>query len=307
MTGAAAAPDPEEVVATSWTRHKEWSKLADRLKTQITWSRIASLGLACTGALLQTAAAGMGKSGTGVALAGMIALVGVPLIAKFFLTPDAVRKWLRARSASEGLKSLVYRFEARAAPFHGDDRMARFTEERDKANSWEEELADELAAIRIKPSARPGPLDPDGYITRRVRNQIDTYYRPRAGTNARLARLFRWLELIMAVAAAVLGVVATWQGHSSDGSSRLGAWVAVVTTIGGAIAAHAAASRYQLQARVYFATARRLQDLLDDLPGRDAPVDAERWSAFVTACEEAISAENRGWMAKLDPDEQRKP
>jgi hypothetical protein len=36
-------------------------------------------------------------------------------------------------------------------------------------------------------------------------------------------------------------------------------------------------------------------------------VDADRWSEFVTACEEAISAENRGWMAKLDPDEQRRP
>jgi hypothetical protein len=71
--------------------------------------------------------------------------------------------------------------------------------------------------------------------------------------------------------------------------------VAVVTTIGGTIAAYAAGSRYEFQATTFHATARQLKDLLGDWA-----VGARPWSDFVRGCEDAISAENRGWMAKLD-------
>jgi hypothetical protein len=77
----------------------------------------------------------------------------------------------------------------------------------------------------------------------------------------------------------------------------------VLTTTAGAVAAHAAASRYDLQATTFFATARQLEDLAHEwkASARDAP--SKEWSDFVRACEEAISAENRAWMAKLDSNQ----
>jgi hypothetical protein len=74
----------------------------------------------------------------------------------------------------------------------------------------------------------------------------------------------------------------------------------VLTTIGGSIATHAAAGRYDFQAATYYATARQLLDLAIgwEAGGKAAP--SKEWSEFVRGCEEAISAENRGWMAKLD-------
>lgn len=312
--GPVAAPDPaaaneQDLVATHWRRHEQWSTLANRLKAQIGFWRTTSLVLGAAGALLQTAAValGTGIAGTSVSVIGAVALLFVPFIAKYFLTPEQVRQWLRARSMSEGLKSLVFRYQARAAPFAGGDRLIQLKNAGNKAeSSWVEAFAVELAGVEDRGGTPPPVLDPDAYVQRRVRDQIDRYYRPSARTSASRARTLRRAELAMAALAALLGGVTAALKISAAGvSSGLGPWVAVLTTIGGAIAAHAAASRYDQQARVYFATARQLEDLLDEWKADGKPHDPERWSRFVTACEEAISAENRGWMAKLDPEEHK--
>lgn len=303
-----AAANEQEVVATHWRRHEQWSTLANRLKAQIGFWRTTSLVLGAAGALLQTAAValGTGIAGMSVSVIGAVALLFVPFIARYFLTPEQVRQWLRARSMSEGLKSLVFRFQARAAPFGEGDRVIKLDEAAKRAESWVEALAVELAGIEDRTGTPPPALDPDAYVVRRVRDQIDGYYRPSARTNASRARRLRRAELAMAALVAALGGVTAALKISAAGvSTGLGPWVAVLTTIGGAVAAHAAASRYEQQARVYYATARQLEDLLAEWTARGKPQDPARWSAFVTACEEAISAENRGWMAKLDLEEQR--
>jgi hypothetical protein len=96
--------------------------------------------------------------------------------------------------------------------------------------------------------------------------------------------------------AAILSAIATLV--SDLNSALIGPWVAVVTTIGGTIAAHAAANPYDFQATTFFATARQLSDLVQQASGKRPP--SKEWSTFVRSCEEAISAENRAWMAKLD-------
>jgi len=298
-----------ELVARYWQRHQQWSTLADQLKRQVTRWRTATLVLAATGAVLQTtsAALGSGALGTVVAVVGAVALVLVLFIAKFFLGPENVRQWLRSRSMSESLKSLVYRFEAGGAPFDGDDRVVRLAAAARQLEGWGPSLVVEFASIETAFAPAPGALAPDAYLARRVRDQIENYYRPRARANSRLAQRFRRLELIAAAIAAILGAVATGLklGPHTAGASGIGAWVAVITTIGGSVAAHAAASRYDHQARMFFATARQLEDMLDDWTALSGPRDPAHWSAFVGACEDVISVENRGWLAKLDLEEQR--
>lgn len=310
----AATPDPavaneQDVVATYWRRHAQWSTLARRLKTRVGFWRMTSLVLGAAGALLQTAAVtlGAGIAGTVVSVVGAVALVFVPFIARYFLTSEQVRQWLRARAMSEELKSLVFRFRARMAPFAGDDRMIKLEDAGKKAESWVEALVVELASVEDQGGTPPGPLDAEGYVAHRVREQLDGFYRPSARKSASRALVFRWAGLaIAALTAGLGGVAAALKIAPATGSSiGLGAWVAVLTTIGGAIAAHAAASRYDQQARVYFATARQLEDLLNEWTARGKPQDAASWSAFVGACEDAISSENRGWMAKLDPEEKQ--
>ncbi len=59
-----------------------------------------------------------------------------------------------------------------------------------------------------------------------------------------------------------------------------------------------AASRYDFLVMSYHATARRLEDLVNDWRSDGAPTDPAAWSAFVRACEDAISVENESWLAK---------
>jgi hypothetical protein len=141
-------------------------------------------------------------------------------------------------------------------------------------------------------------LDAAGYLKARVEEQIERYYRPKARLNANRAEQFRWVETGLAAAAALLGAYASFSE-----SAAWGQWVAVLTTIGGSVSAHAAAGRYDFQATTFFATAKQLQDLTNGWRASGKPASSPEWSAFVRSCEEVISAENRGWMAKLDQNQ----
>ena len=297
----------EEIIRTLWSRHAQWSSAAARLKKHVSIWRAAMLMLSTGGAFLQTAAAALAPStiASVAAVGGAVALATVPFIAVKLLGTERVRGWLRARSVSEGLKSEVFRFQAGAAPYDGEGRASKLVEAGRNLEVWVEALAVDLASVEARPSVPPGRLDPEGYVKLRVNDQIDGYYRPRARWNANRARLFRALEMTTAFMAAALGALmaALQLGAGASGGGRGGEWVAVITTIGGALAAHAAANRYDEQARIFFATARRLQDVRDDWIAKGRPTASEPWSELVNACEEAISVENRSWMAKLDPEE----
>jgi hypothetical protein len=295
----------EEIVRTLWSRHAQWSSVGARLKTHVVFWRAAVLVLSAVGAVLQTAAASLAPStiASAAALGGAVALATVPFIAVKLLGAERVRGWLRARSVSEGLKSEVFRFQAGAAPYDGEDRAVKLVEAGRNLEVWVEALAVDLAGVDEGPSSPPARLDSEEYVKLRVSDQIDGYYRPRARWNASRARLFRALELTTAFLAASIGALMAALQLGAGAGGRGGEWVAVITTIGGALAAHSAANRYVEQARIFFATARRLQDVRDDWIARGRPTASGPWSEFVNACEEAISVENRAWMSKLDPEE----
>jgi len=291
-----------------WQRHEHWSVLADTLKGRITKARTLSLWLSLGGAVLHTLTGFLRwpLAAKAASLGGALALAAVPFIAPRVLSADNIRKWLRARSVSEGLKSQVFRFLAGGPPYTGADRDAVFEKTCHDTEKWVDELATDLASVTVSDSPVPAVSDPDSYVRLRVTEQIESYYRPKARLNARQARRFARLELATAALAAVLGTVSSALQFGESGAKATGAWVAVLTTIGASIAAHAAASRFDLQARTFFATARELEDLRSLWEGQRAAGHApggEAWADLVGRCEDVISAENRGWMAKLDPEE----
>jgi hypothetical protein len=236
------------------------------------------------------------KLGAGVL--GTVALALVPFLARYFLTSEETRKWVRARSISEAIKSEIYTYQAGAEPYTGTDASEMLRRKVKHIRDWGRNIEIERAKIGSPTKPAPTKLLGDDYLQQRVYQQASKYYRPNATRNAKLAERFRWAEIAMAGLAAVLSAIATFFGD--PGSVKLGPWVAVLTTVGGSIAAHAAASRYDFQATTFLATARQLEDLALDWQSGGKPAPSKEWSDFVRACEEAISAENRGWMAKLD-------
>ena len=80
--------------------------------------------------------------------------------------------------------------------------------------------------------------------------------------------------------------------------SVLGPWVAVITTATAAVTAHLAASHYDHEAIIYFATADRLSNLRNRWLSDQNRMDHACIARFVDECETAISTQNEAWIAK---------
>jgi hypothetical protein len=290
-------------IQSLWDDRVGWSKTSDRLKrTRESWRTIV-LTLTVAGAALQTAAATWPEQKMALGLPGALALAAVAIIGRYFLKPENAKKWLRARSVSEGMKSEIYTYRAGAEPYTGPDAMDKLRGKLKEIYGWAQGLDLERAKTGEINEPAPPQLDHEQYIEKRVLQQIRTYYQPKAQKNAWQAEVFNWAEIGFAAIAALLGAVATFSGDASSVSSQLGTWVAVLTTIAGSIAAHAAASRFEFQAATFYATARQLKDLEGAWRSNKAQGDIAEWSKFVRGCEDVISAENRDWMAKLDQNQ----
>ena len=293
--------DDAIILQQLWDEHVAWSAAADKLKSRLTTARKIALTLTIAGAALQTLAVTWNGARFAVGMAGTVALALVPFIGGYFLTAADTRRWLRARSISEAIKSEFFRFRASADPYHEDGALDRLLRKVREIRKWGEDMEVVRSRAAFTPGDPPPSLDAAAYLQRRIAQQVSQYYRPKAKQNASLAEQFRFVQILLAGIAAVLSALATFlSGNTSGTASAFGPWVAVVTTIGGSLAAHAAAARYEFQATTFSATARQLEDLSQDWQSSKKASPSPEWSAFVRDCEEVISAENRGWMAKLD-------
>lgn len=298
------SPDIEQEL---WDKHVAWSLVADRLKRSRTTARTTALFLTIIGAALQTIA-GTSKAiqwGTIAGILGTVALALVPLIATFWLKPEQTKRWLRARSISEGIKSEYHLFRAQAAPYDADGALQRLDSKITEIDSWGADMENLRAAIG-SPGETPPGITPATYVKDRIYEQINRFYEPKAKLNAQLAQRFRMIEIALTFVTAALSVLANMKHDPVSGvAAPFAAWIAVLTTVGGTIAAFAAAGRYEFQATTYFATAANLKDLVRGWKLKDCPgPPSQDWSTFVKNCEATISAENRGWMAKLDDAQQ---
>ena len=235
----------------------------------------------------------MNGAGRWLALAGGIAIGVVPFVTKQKLGREQIQRWIRLRSVSEGLKSELYRYLTRVGPYAGTDRDQKLL---DASLRLREDVADLSTEVQeAMASHRPLPevTGVDSYLAYRVRDQIENYYRPRSKEYVRRLRLLQRLEFVVGLGAVMVGAVAAGLANEA-----VAAWVPVLTTIGVALLTHASTSRYQEDALAFARTADRLSYLRDSWSAArtsDKPwTDAE----LVDACEDAISIENQGWMAK---------
>ncbi len=294
----------DEMVASIWARRLAWSAAADKLKARVHRPRAAALLLGIFGAILETASATLlaGAARTVSASAGAALLALGTFVTIRFVSVGAVRAWTRARSVSEAIKAAIWSFRAKAAPYDGADAAQRLQEEVAEIEGASSDLAHHKEAVQTRKSSPPPALGPDQYVEFRLVKQRDGYYRPESAKLRRRLTLLRavefWLGIIATAMSAVAAVVAHGAPAAEPAQTPLGAWVAVLTTVGAAVAAHIAANRYEFLVMSYSATALRLDHLIEAWKAARAPTDPARWSEFVRACEDAISVENESWLAK---------
>lgn len=270
--------------------------MANGLKREVRRWRAVVLALTIAGGVLSALAVVAGlDSAAGKVLAFVsAAAVGVAALLRPRSGQDAVRDWTRARSASEAVKTEVFLYLTGVGRYATASPEAPFEEEITKIESAVDDLLRHTSGIQ--PSERPLPpvRDVDSYVAERVTPQIENYYRPQAEEQERLLDRVRVARLGLGVLGALLAAAAgTW------GEDSLAVWVPVVTTVTAAVAAHAAAERYEYLLIEYLRTAAGLERLRDRRGRPGGPSDEE----FVTACEHVISVQNEGWMAKLTSEE----
>jgi len=289
------------LVEEVWRQQSIWSQTANRLKASIGRARSAGLALTVAGAVLATLAtrlpATQVTAGSVLAITAAVAVGLVPVL-RPWCTGRMLRDWTRARSVSEATKSEIYLYLAHAGDYRGEDRDRRLREATDRV---QQQAADLLRySVDTQPVQRVLPEVDDyaSYLRVRVDGQIDGYYRPRARHLQKRLRQFRRVELALAVAGVVLGALA-----ASLTEWGLSGWIAVVTTISAAVAAHVGATRYEYQLIEYLRTADELSRLRRDAAVTTSPTDLDQ---LVVRCERIISIQNEGWMAKLSstPDQE---
>lgn len=280
-----------------WQQQSIWSRTADALKARLTrWRRVA-FGLTAAGAVLATAATQVTQISQpgGRVLAALAAVcVGLlPLVLKQ-VGADRLAAWTRARAVSEAIKAEVYAFLAGAGGYrHGDP--AATLRERVEAVVAD---ADDLSAytLGVAPAARqlPAVHDVDSYLTLRVIDQIEGYYRP-AGLRIRgQLRLLRGVAAGLAVVGVLLAAAA-----ATYGSAGAATWVPTITTLTAAVSTHAAANRYDYLLLEYTRTAAQLDRLRQMwVATPEVWADPAAQDRLVTDCEQVISIQNDAWMAK---------
>jgi hypothetical protein len=280
-------------VEWAWRRQSVWSQTANALKTrpQQLWRlrlglTVAAAALALAGSQLKAVSR---PASVVLALAAAVALSAVGLM-RSRQDVEQVRRWSRARSVSEAIKTEAFQFLTRSGAYAERDPETHLEAE---VQRLEHEAGDLLRYTQeVQALARPLPAvhDVESYLAVRVRqSQLEGFYEPKARQLRQRLRAAKTAEVTLALAAAVLAALATV-------SANVGAWAAVATTAVGAAAAYIAAERYEYLWIEYSRTASELRRLLDRRTSADGrPLDG---GDLIAECEQVISVQNQAWMAK---------
>lgn len=292
-----------EALGTLGHDQKTWSATATALKDSIGRARWIVLGLAVLGAILETWGAQIHVTDPKQSLAsgygGAAALAIAAVVRQWLLGHDRIQAWIVARSASEAFKREIYLFRTKTGSYTSDQR------EQDLLKRREQILAklQTVQRYRVNPKIQQqslGWLNADEYLAERIQGPPTDGGRPtgqvpwyiqRAEEYSRTLSYLNVTEFGLAILGALLGA-----GLTITGKQGYGAWVAVITTITAAIAAHALAQRYDQIVVSYRATADRLTGIVLVWRARKSSNVAE----LVEACEAVLLEENQGWIAGAD-------
>lgn len=282
-------------VEWAWQRQSVWSQTADNLKKGPGLQRITRLGLTVAAAALALAGSQVKSASSHASLALAIlaaaALAGAALL-RTKATAEQARRWTRARSVSEALKTEVYTFLSGTGKYDhaSKERETSLEAEVQRIQNEAADLQRYTAGVQAEQRKLPQIQDVPSYLEKRVRiSQLEKYYDPKARQLQSRLRLLKVAEVALALVAAGLAATASV-------APSVAAWAAVVTTAGGAVAAFIAAERYEYLWIEYSRTASELRRLLDRGTAADGSPLSD--AGLVAACEDVISVQNQTWMAK---------
>jgi hypothetical protein len=194
-----------------------------------------------------------------------------------------------ARSASEALKRELYAYRTSTGPYRDENRDQALADRRDaileKVSRFQAFAAEppDVATTVLE------PLTPDAYVQERILAQV-AWFRSRASSYSARQSQFAFAQFALALASAIAGTIL-----ASMPDKTLLAWVAVLTTVLGALSSHLLAQRYEQLTISYRATADRLEGVRDRwCDGRSS------FEQLVSQCESTLAQENQAWITGID-------
>jgi hypothetical protein len=174
----------EPTLLLAWKEYRAWAFTAAYYKARLDSLRRTGLVLAIAAACLAFAGTRVGLLLTSLWSRGIVVIAAAAMALAAFFSREALSGsremlWIRARSAAERLKSLVYLYRSAVAPFDGPKRATLLAQQ---AASIIKDL--NLREVEKRsPSDQPAPtldsLDVRQYISVRVDDQVN-YYQMRA-------------------------------------------------------------------------------------------------------------------------------
>jgi hypothetical protein len=150
-----------QVISSSewaWQRQSVWSKTADNLKKgpsrQRGWQLIltvAAAALALAGSQVKSVSF---AAALGLAIALALALAGAGLLRGFW-SADQVRRWTRARSVSEAIKTEMYLFLTGTGNYNCDDREVKLGAEVDRLEHEARDLQPYTTGVQAEEAGCP--------------------------------------------------------------------------------------------------------------------------------------------------------
>ena len=295
-----ALPEIDEALSFAWGRYRVWAATARRAKAEQERWRAIVFALVLSGVVLATLCHQLGAAGLPHWVPAVLGWLSAACLgfgayfSKEILGPERESASIRARSLAESLKAETYLYRMRVEPYDRESRAASLLQTvKEREGAGEDLVRVELEEAPKREGLTREPTGVEQYIARRVRKQIDDFYRPRAQDHRRVVDRTRLWQLglgAVAVALGALGGTLTWYAAG---------WVAVCGTIGTALAGRLYAGRHRYLVTSYLSTALRLENLEAEWKASGKQDrDKHARDRFVKACEDAISIENRAWMAK---------
>jgi len=286
-----------EVLRTAWKRQNQWSDTANELKLRYGQWRQVVFGLTITAALAASLSVELqsGIFAKGLAMLAAICAGLSPLISTQKNSKDRLQAWTRARSASEELKSSIFKY----LTSKNADRTNLLNEAQEAAIENVRDIVPVHMQADLPKRALLEDMTVEDYIKHRLIEQAETYYFPQAQNNDAVAKRFHLSYFILMVIAAIISAM-----NGIFDLQWLGNWTAVVTTLAASVLAYLAAGRYEYLSLSYQATGDQLINLRNRWEAQPTVQrnDDATTSNFVVDCETVISNQNQSWHAKLATD-----
>ena len=254
--------------------------------------RLGSLVVAAFGGALTLTTAGGFQVGGGLAFLAFACALGAEL---FLATTSPLTTWYEGRAAAESAKTLAWRYMVRAEPFEVDDDVDKqfhaqtyslLQDLRSISLGTEEPAAQQITDKMRHVRALDFNERRQVYLADRIADQ-QRWYSEKARWNDRRARGWVLVSIVLEIAGLIGGALKAFGWINFD-------LLGFLAAAAGGVMAWIEAKQHRNLATAYGIASQELASIATELATLNSE---ERWAAFVSQAEEAISREHTLWRA----------